>query len=585
MATILPFFIAMIAVGEANPHLVETKVQTDLENGLSKMITKDLFLVQVHTEITTRSERKLVEGESVIDSEDEDPQPEQVEEPMPGFVPEPDPPGPKKKGPRLRQIFKVVDVPELQMVRVLVNFDETVAAPIVGRSKVFTQNYLREGFPGKSTVIFNVLPMLKPSPTPTPSSVAEFDDEDMEEEGFEFPVPPPVMEEKKEPGWQEKIWDAKWFFLALLGALLYFVLRWRALSVRALVKKTPPAKESSDISKFWPWLAGGAFPGGFPPFNKGGGEAKPEEEVDEEEVKRERRSKLLEKFLSRSQAFRGYYSGLSGETKDELYGLLKGPTMDGLLTGLGLPRPKGEIPEPGNPEEAFTKYERDFTEYLNACDWQNKQFFGFLQALSDEQLIALMNRESTLSVCAMLRFLKASQSAMVLEAMPPGRRLEVLAQVPAIQNTSFSDIANIEREVRTSVQMMPSHSFGAKRQDVDFWGNVLAESQNQDVILGDLEKTNPEIYPELSKFKFKLEDVSTLPDSLLQTILAEADNEELAMALSTCPDDIVEVILDAISPRRQELLRQTIDAAKSAPKEQTKSARISLTKKFREAMA
>ncbi|MBI1859568.1 MAG: hypothetical protein HYR96_01450, partial [Deltaproteobacteria bacterium] len=85
-------------------------------------------------------------------------------------------------------------------------------------------------------------------------------------------------------------------------------------------------------------------------------------------------------------------------------------------------------------------------------------------------------------------------------------------------------------------------------------------------------------------FKFKLEDVSTLPDSLLQTILAEADNDELAMALSTCPDDVCEVILDAISPRRQEMLRQTIQASKTAPKEQTKAARVNLTKKFREAM-
>ncbi len=585
----IPLALGPLAIGAPDPYLVESKVQLDLDSGLAKILPRDLFLVQIHTEVVTKSERKLIEGETIQDPQIQD---EQIEsdEPMPGFIPEPESLAIKKLGPRIRQVFRIVDRPELAMVRVLVSFDDTLPADVVDKARGFVQRYLQGGYPQKSSFTFNKVPMLKPPvPKSEPASPVEFDDEDTEEEGFEFPKAPPVLETPKPaPTWKDKAWDSKWFFLAFLGALLYFVLHWRSLSVRALKKKTPAVQNPHPLENLFriliPGAAGakdaGSQNAAAAPAAAGGTTPN----TDEEAVKRARRNKILEKYLSQSRAFGAYYKSLSPEEKDELYSVLKGPTMDGLMVGLGLTKPKADVPEAGNPDEVFEKHERNFNEFASAREWQSKQFFGFLNELSEEQLVSLVNHETPIAVCAMLRFMKAQQSASILEALPPGRRLEILAAVPQIQTTPFSELVNIEREVRTVVQMMPAHLFGAKKQDVEYWGNVLAESTNQDIILADLEKTNPEIYPDLSKFKFKLEDVSTLPDSLLQTILAEADNEELAMALSTCPDDVVEVILEAISPRRQEMLRQTIQASKSAPKDQTKAARVMLTKKFREAM-
>jgi hypothetical protein len=85
-----------------------------------------------------------------------------------------------------------------------------------------------------------------------------------------------------------------------------------------------------------------------------------------------------------------------------------------------------------------------------------------------------------------------------------------------------------------------------------------------------IEQTQPDIYPALKKYKFKLEDASTLPENLLAKIFADADNDELGRALASCTDEVAEVLLDAVSPARRELLKHQVASCKSAPKEELK---------------
>ena len=231
--------LAHMVFAISDPYLVESKVQLDLENGLMKMIPREEFLVQVHTDIVMKSERKLFEGESIQDPQVIEEETAEDEEPMPGFLPEPETQSAKKRGPRLRQVFRVVDSPELQKIGVMVSFDDSLKPDLVNRARTFVQNYLKESYPNKSNFVFATVPMLKPIPPPTPTPVpAEFDDEDIEEEGFEFPLPA-VAPPKPDPTWYERLWESKWFFFALVGALLYFILHWRTISVRAIKKKAP----------------------------------------------------------------------------------------------------------------------------------------------------------------------------------------------------------------------------------------------------------------------------------------------------------------------------------------------------------
>jgi len=48
---------------------------------------------------------------------------------------------------------------------------------------------------------------------------------------------------------------------------------------------------------------------------------------------------------------------------------------------------------------------------------------------------------------------------------------------------------------------------------------VLTYTENQDPLLKAIEKTDPEIYPQLKKFRFKLDDVAALPSEIVGRVV------------------------------------------------------------------
>jgi flagellar motor switch protein FliG len=182
--------------------------------------------------------------------------------------------------------------------------------------------------------------------------------------------------------------------------------------------------------------------------------------------------------------------------------------------------------------------------------------------------------------------MKSSQSAYILDAMPTARRIEILTEGQRLQQSPFAEILNLEKDLRESVEKLPANFFSSAKDDIDYWKQVVNESQDQDALLDELEKTNPEIYPEVAKSRFKLDEAMGLPPQLLKRVLSETDNEELGMALLTLPEDLVNFFMAVISPKRKALLEEQIASMRgNIPKTKLVESRLSLTKRFKEAMA
>jgi flagellar motor switch protein FliG len=559
----LIFILSFSLFAAGDPYASEAKIQSDLENALARLIPREQFLVQVTAEIGIRTERKIVEGETVIANPD--PEPIRVA-PLPGFVPEVEP-REAKKPLQNRQMYRMVDVPYLAMVQVKVDFDDSLPVPTIARGKNIVQSYLKTT--SRSAVTYGSYPMLQP-----PKPVAEREEEPKRKPASIEPELP------KEPSPEEKAWNqARWAMLFLL--VLTFFLQFRKNAPTIFSAPSPAAPGVPSFGGF-----GGGL-GGFPGFGKSQhrNEGKAPKKSSGAKGASLVRRRLLEKCIGRSEAFRFYYQRLTDEDKNDLYGGLKGPGYEKLLEGLGIPRPAVASMESSDLEEKILILEKNFEEFSQAKEWRDKQFFGFLETLSDEQLITLVNHEVALNVCIMLRFMKPHQSAFILDALSPVKRREVLALVHRVKDMHFSDLLGIERDVRANVMKMPSHLYGSKKEDIDFWGNVLSESHDQDTLLADMEKTNPEIFANIAKFKFRLEDAASLPDNLLNRVLSDVDNDELALALAGVESGIAEVFLDSVPTNRRNVLEPQLVSYRRAPKEQVMAAKLKLTRKIREVMS
>lgn len=558
------------------PMLVENKVQTDLETLLSRLFEKSEFLVQANVEINSRTERKLVEGETLqlplMDVE------ETSIPTMPGFLPDPSFRKKKDATPQQRQVYRFVETPELRWVKVYVNFHDKLQQNMVNQAKSLIQSYLRTNYPEKSVVTFSQLPMLD-------AEKEQIAKKEREKEKEKEKALPPPLEEKK-PTLDETMWGyAKWASLLLLLLItLLLMLRKQNAQMQGFPHPYLPGPFGSNLASLLGSGEGKKAKSESSKEAKKGATSSGAAVSVEGDTAQIARKKFIARLLNRSDAFRIYYQKLPDEKKNELWGVLKGPAFDSYMEGLSIPKPKDEPAEITDSSEKIAHFEKQFEEFTDAKTWQDGQFFGFLQRMNNQQLITLVNHEDPLAVCLMLRFMKAQQSAFVLDAIPPEKRLQVLSQVPQLKTIGFNEILEMEREVRKAIETLPMYFFGSPKEDIDFWGNVLSESEKQDQILQDLERTQPEIYPNLKKFKFRLEDAASLPDTLLARVLGEADNEELALALAGCQKDVCEVLLDAVSPRRREILANQIEPMRNAPKEQIASARTTLTKRFREVL-
>ncbi len=554
--------LGSLALGAESPYLVEARVRTDLEALLSRMIPAEQYLLQVNAEVRVDQERKMVEGE---ESQDVEAKLAAAPDPMPGFVPE-TPEAPPAPGKHQRNVYRSVETPVLASIRVNVGLDQQLAPKVATQAKNLIQTYLFSNYPNLVRLGFMEVAMLKPKKDKaiTPTTPAP-----LEEEGEEESLTD--MATKYFP----------WIVLAVVG--LFLLLRRRSEPKAA--KAPAPARPRWSTQGPRPVAPNYRQPAPYqPPPQAIPSPAAHSPFASSASASHSARTRFLDKVISHGNAFRSYYEMLTPELRSEIEAILGGPAFESVMESVSTERPQPGGSS-GDVEEMALAYEAQFNEFVQAKLSQDKQFFGFLNQLTREQVASLMTFENDITVCLMLRFMKPVQCAAVLDSLTPQRRQAILSRLDEAQRIPLSEISAIEKEVREAVRRLPSYAIGPGPSQVDFWANVLSESSHQAEILQDLEKTNPGISPSLQKFKFSLEDAATLPDDFLKRVTSEIDNEELALALTTCSKDVAEVVLSSLPDRRSNLLKAQMNSARSAPRDKASRARNTFTKKIREAMA
>jgi flagellar motor switch protein FliG len=78
-------------------------------------------------------------------------------------------------------------------------------------------------------------------------------------------------------------------------------------------------------------------------------------------------------------------------------------------------------------------------------------------------------------------------------------------------------------------------------------------------ILEDLKEGQPELAEEIGKHLLVFEDLAMFDDRALQVLLKEVDTQRLALALKNAPDALQARLLDNLSRRAAEMVREEMD--------------------------
>lgn len=180
----------------------------------------------------------------------------------------------------------------------------------------------------------------------------------------------------------------------------------------------------------------------------------------------------------------------------------------------------------------------------------------------DPRAIAQMLRsDHPQTIALILIHLDPELNSQVLASLPDSLRSDVLHRMATLEEIPpgvMKELGEVINEEMSRVGTAAGRKVGGIKLVADLL-NQMGPSQEQ-VILGSIGKSNPELADQIRKLMFVFEDLINLDDRNLQEVLKEVSKEQLTVALKAAKDEIKEKFFKNMSQRAVDLLKEDIEA-------------------------
>jgi len=190
-----------------------------------------------------------------------------------------------------------------------------------------------------------------------------------------------------------------------------------------------------------------------------------------------------------------------------------------------------------------------------------KRGLGKLRNIDPAGVAELIVEEHPQTICLILSRLKPSLAAAIFAEFPRDLQGEVALRMATMEKISPSLAKDVERVFQEQIEdrLSGELSFaGGAKAVADILNQTERPIEKQ--ILEVLEEKSPEIANEVKKYlMFAFEDIVTLEDRAVQRVLQQVDVKQLSLALKAAGDDIKEKILNNLSERAAEMVKEEIE--------------------------
>jgi len=185
--------------------------------------------------------------------------------------------------------------------------------------------------------------------------------------------------------------------------------------------------------------------------------------------------------------------------------------------------------------------------------------FGALKKADGGQLASFLQKEHPQTIALILSNLTPDQTAQVLTEFPDELRNNVSYRMATLGKVSPSLLKEVEDVVEEIAQNEISQSLslmgGAKAV-----ATVLNKCNNATAktILETIEQQDSQLAMEIKRLMFMFDDLMFVDDRGIQRVLREVDKKELALSLKVCDDKLKDKILQNMSERARDLLKEEL---------------------------
>ena len=186
--------------------------------------------------------------------------------------------------------------------------------------------------------------------------------------------------------------------------------------------------------------------------------------------------------------------------------------------------------------------------------------FEFIRKTDPSQLLNFIQDEHPQTIALILSYLPASQSSMVVSALPPEKQADVAKRIAQMDRTSPDVIKQVEKVLERKLSSLVNQDYtivGGVDAIVEILNSVDRGTEKH--IMETLEVEEPELADEIRKKMFVFEDILSLDDRSIQRVLRDVENSDLALALKGAAEEVQNVILNNLSKRLAAMIKEDME--------------------------
>ena len=186
--------------------------------------------------------------------------------------------------------------------------------------------------------------------------------------------------------------------------------------------------------------------------------------------------------------------------------------------------------------------------------------FEFIRKTDPAQLLNFIQDEHPQTIALILSYLPPSQGASVVASLNPDKQADVAKRIAQMDRTSPDIIKEVEKVLERKLASLVNQDYTIVG-GVDAIVNILntVDRGTEKHIMESLDMDEPELAEEIRRKMFVFEDILSLDNRTIQTVLREVDNNELAVALKGANEDVQAVIFENLSSRLATMIKEDME--------------------------
>jgi flagellar motor switch protein FliG len=183
-----------------------------------------------------------------------------------------------------------------------------------------------------------------------------------------------------------------------------------------------------------------------------------------------------------------------------------------------------------------------------------------LSNMDSKSIANFLSQEHPQTIAVILAKLKSKQTSEIISLLPQELQAEAVLRIADIDQISPEIMQEIDDVVRREISSMGGtqrYKVGGIEKVVDMFNHFERSKEKQ--ILDKLDVISPPLAEIIRKHLFTFEDVFSLDDRSIQSVMREVSNDTLTLAMKTSPEDVKDKIFRNISSRAAEMIKEDLE--------------------------